>query len=109
MIIGNSVETVPAHAESHGAPYDLVFVDGGHEYETARADIANGARIAKSGALIVVDDVIPWYPWGVGPHQAWQQAVDSGLVEPLESIVDGRVVDVIEEPGDRAWVTGRIR
>jgi predicted O-methyltransferase YrrM len=109
MIIGNSVETVPAHAESHGGPYDLVFVDGGHEYETARADIANGARIAKSGALIVVDDVIPWYPWGVGPHQAWQQAVDSGLVEPLESIMDGRVVDVIEEPGDRAWVTGRIR
>jgi predicted O-methyltransferase YrrM len=109
IVIGNSVETVPAYAESHGAPFDLVFVDGGHEYETARADIVNAGRIAKSGALIVVDDVIPWYPWGVGPHQAWQEAVESGLVEPMESIVDGRVVEVIEEPGDRAWVAGRFR
>lgn len=109
LIIGNSVETVAAYPENHAELFDLVFVDGGHEYETARADIANAARIAKPGALIVVDDVIPWYPWGVGPHQAWHEALDSGLIEPIESVVDGRVVEVIEEPGDRAWVTGRFR
>jgi predicted O-methyltransferase YrrM len=109
IIIGNSVDTVPAYAESHKVPFDLVFVDGGHEYDTARADIANARRIAKPGALIVVDDVIPWYPWGVGPHQAWREALASGLIEPVESVVDGLVVDVIEEPGDRAWVTGRFR
>jgi predicted O-methyltransferase YrrM len=108
LVIGNSVETVPSYTEDHGSPFDLVFVDGGHEYETARADIANAVRIAKPGALIVVDDVIPWQPWGAGPHQAWQEAIAGRLVEPVELIVDGRVVEVIEEPGDRAWATGRI-
>jgi predicted O-methyltransferase YrrM len=107
LIIGNSVETVPGYAQSRPEPFDLAFVDGGHEYEVALADILNAGKLAKSGGLIVVDDVIPWYPWGVGPSQAWQDAVARGIVEPIESLVDGRVVDVIEEPGDRAWVTGR--
>lgn len=106
IVIGNSVDTVAAYAAGQ---FDLVFVDGGHEYEVALADIHNANHIAKPGALIVVDDVIPWYPWGVGPHRAWQEALESGLIEPVESVVDGRVVEVIEEPGDRAWVTGRFR
>jgi predicted O-methyltransferase YrrM len=109
LVIGNSVETVPGYAEQNARRFDLVFVDGGHEYDIATADIHNASRIAKPGALIVVDDLIPWYPWGVGPYQAWQEAVASGLIEVVESVVDGRVVDVIEEPGDRAWATGRFR
>jgi predicted O-methyltransferase YrrM len=109
LVVGNSTETVPAYAERNGATFDLVFVDGGHELETAHADIVNARRLVRQGALVVVDDVIPWYPWGVGPHQAWQTALDSGLVEQIEAVVDGRVVDVIAEPGDRAWVIGRFR
>jgi predicted O-methyltransferase YrrM len=107
LVIGNSVETVSDYADKATELFDLVFVDGGHEYEVAAADIRNARRIAKPRALIVVDDVIPWYPWGVGPHQAWREAVDAGLIQPVESVVDGRVVEEIHEPGDRAWVTGR--
>ena len=107
LVIGDSRETVPAYADTQGGRFDLVFVDGGHEYETAAADIANARRLAKPGGLVVVDDLIPWFPWGVGPAQAWQEAIDNGLVELVESVVDGRVVDVIREPGDRAWAAGR--
>jgi predicted O-methyltransferase YrrM len=103
LVIGDSRETVPRHK----GRFDLVFVDGGHEYEIAAADIANLARLARPGGLIVVDDLVPWYPWGEGPYRAWQEAVQSGLIEPVESVVDGQVVDVIAEPGDRAWATGR--
>lgn len=53
--------------------------------------------------------MIPWYPWGVGPHHAWHDAAEEGLVEPLEYMVDGRLVDAIAEPGDRAWGTSRFR
>lgn len=109
LVIGNSVETVPGYAREHERRFDLVFVDGGHEYEIATADIGNACRIAKPGALIVMDDLVPWHPWGVGPHQAWQEATESGIIDVVESIVDGRVVEVIEEPGDRAWATGRAR
>lgn len=109
LVIGNSVDTVPGYAQENAGRFDLVFVDGGHEYEIASADVHNACRIAKPGALIVMDDLVPWYPWGLGPHQAWREATEGGLVEVIESVVDGRVVDVIEEPGDRAWATARVR
>jgi predicted O-methyltransferase YrrM len=109
LIIGDSRKTVPAYADAGGGNFDLVFVDGGHEYEIAAADIENAHRLGKPGGLIVVDDLIPWFPWGAGPAQAWQEAIDNGLIEPVESLVDGRVVDVIQEPGDRAWAAGRFR
>jgi len=104
LIIGNSMETVPNYA---GDPLDLAFVDGGHEYDTVRADIRNARAIAKPGATVVVDDIIPWYPWGRGPHQAWQEAIAEGLLTPAEYHLDGRPVDEITEPGDRAWGTGQ--
>jgi len=109
LIIGDSRETVPAFAEANGKTMDLVFVDGGHLYEVAWADIVNSQNIAKPGGLVVVDDLIPWYPWGVGPYQAWQKAIEDGLIDPVESLVDGQVVPEIVEPGDRAWATGRFR
>jgi predicted O-methyltransferase YrrM len=109
LVIGDSRKTVPEYADAEGGRFDLVFVDGGHEYEIAVADIDNARRLAKPNGLIVVDDLIPWFPWGAGPYQAWQEAVANGLIDPVESLVDGHVVDVIEEPGDRAWATGRFR
>jgi len=107
LVIGDSRTTVPQYAEADGGRFDLVFVDGGHEYEIAAADVANARALAKPGGLIVVDDLVPWYPWGEGPHLAWTEAVADGLITPIESVVDGVVVDVIAEPGDRAWAAGR--
>ena len=107
LIIGNSVETVPAYAESKAGTFDLAFVDGGHEYEIATADIRNTCRLVRPGGIVVVDDLTPWYMWGAGPSQAWQEAIDDGLIDPLESFVDGKIVDTIVEPGDRAWAAAR--
>jgi predicted O-methyltransferase YrrM len=106
LVIGTSLKTLPAYEPD---VFDLVFVDGGHEYEVAAADIRNAARIAKPNGLVIVDDLVPWYPWGVGPTQAWEEAVGSGLIEPLETFVDGKPVESITEPGDRAWALGRFR
>jgi len=107
LIIGNSVETVPAYAESKAGTFDLAFVDGGHEYEVATADIRNTCRLVRPGGIVVVDDLTPWYTWGAGPSQAWQEAIDDNLIDPLESFIDGKIVDTIVEPGDRAWAAAR--
>lgn len=107
LVIGNSVQTAPAYAESRAGTFDLAFVDGGHEYEVATADIHNACRLVRPGGVIVVDDLTPWHPWGAGPSLAWQEAIDDGIVEPLESFVDGKIVDTIMEPGDRAWAAAR--
>ena len=108
LVIGNSLQTVPAYAETKAGTFDLVFVDGGHEYEIATADILNSCRLARPGGIIVVDDLTPWHPWGVGPSQAWEEAIGNGLIEPVESFVDGKIVDTITEPGDRAWAAARV-
>ncbi|GAA1960363.1 class I SAM-dependent methyltransferase [Amycolatopsis minnesotensis] len=107
LVLGNSLDTLPRYAEDKREQPDLVFVDGGHDYDVAYADIQNSRKIAKPGAIVVVDDMVPWRPWGVGPHEAWYEAVKRGLVEPIEYVSDGVVVDEIAEPADRAWATGR--
>jgi len=106
LVVGTSLQTLPAYEADQ---FDLVFVDGGHEYEVAAADIHNAARIAKPNGLVIVDDLVPWYPWGVGPTQAWEEAIGEGLIDPIESFVDGQPVEFIAEPGDRAWALGRFR
>ena len=108
LVIGNSLQTVPAYAEGKSGAFDLIFVDGGHEYEVAAADIRNARKLARPGGILVVDDLTPWHPWGAGPAQAWYEAIDEGLITPLESFVDGKIVDKITEPGDRAWAAGRV-
>ena len=107
LVVGNSTQTVPAYAEKHAGTFDLAFVDGGHEYETAIADIRNAVRLLRPRGIIVVDDLTPWHFWGAGPARAWQEAIGEGLIDPLEAFVDGKIVDAIAEPGDRAWAAAR--
>jgi hypothetical protein len=112
LVVGDSQVTVPEFADAERAGpqgFDLVFIDGSHLYNVAANDIANTSRIAAYRATVVVDDLTPWYLWGAGPTRAWHEAVDAGRIEPLEYLVDGRLVDHIEGPADRAWAVGRFR
>jgi hypothetical protein len=105
LVVGDSTVMVPKYAETIAEPMDLVFVDGGHTVEVAAADIANSRLISKSGALVVVDDLAPWFPWGEGPHEAWLAAIANGQIKPTANYVDGELVDEFVGPGDRAWGT----
>ena len=43
---------------------DLIYIDGGHSYETVRSDWENSAALCGPGTVVLIDD----YPnWGVGP------------------------------------------
>lgn len=44
-------------AMSRGALYDLVFIDGNHEFEFARFDLECAARLMAPGGIIVLDNV----------------------------------------------------
>jgi hypothetical protein len=37
--------------------YDMVFIDGGHEYNIVKSDIENGYKKLKSGGVMILDDV----------------------------------------------------
>ncbi|MCG8918757.1 class I SAM-dependent methyltransferase [Actinokineospora sp. PR83] len=107
LVLGDSLSTVTAFAADRPERADLIFVDGGHDYEVAAADLRNARAVTRPGGHVVIDDLVPWYPWGVGPTRAWTEAAGTGLLVVDESYVDGRRVERIEAPGDRAWSAGR--
>lgn len=51
---GDSREVVPTLPDNY---YDIVFIDGGHEYSIVKSDIEHGYKKLKKGGIIVLDDV----------------------------------------------------
>jgi hypothetical protein len=108
LIIGDSPLSIPRYAVEHPAvSFDMVFIDGGHDYETVRRDIYNMKILSHPGTSVVIDDLTPWLAWGEGPTRAWSQAISQGMIVEVELFKDGRIVHAIEPPGERSWARGR--
>jgi predicted O-methyltransferase YrrM len=107
LVLGDSACSVPSYRTQHPeASFDIVFIDGGHEYEQAREDISNMRGLSHPGTSVVVDDLTPWFWWGEGPTRAWTEAISQGLIAPVEIFKDGQLVHGIERPGERSWGLG---
>jgi Methyltransferase domain len=108
LICGDSTKTVPDYkAKNPDLYFDLVFIDGGHEYDVAKADILNMKPFCTAQSAVIIDDLTPWLSWGEGPHRAWTEVIQQGLVRQEEVFKDGKSVDVLEPPGKRSWALGR--
>jgi predicted O-methyltransferase YrrM len=108
LIIGDSRKTVPDFKKRYpDVKFDLIFVDGSHDYEIAKADLINMRSYADKDTVLVIDDLTPWKSWGKGPTKAWLDLINEGYVEQLELYRDGIRVKSIEPPGERSWVVGR--
>lgn len=108
LVTGDSRETVPAFASDHpDTHFDLVFIDGGHDYDVARADIANMRALCSPDTAVVMDDLVPWCSYGAGPARAWEEAVAGSVVRQEELFQDGERVPAARPPGVRAWALGR--
>jgi len=102
LIPGNSNKTVPAFASANPErKFDLIFIDGGHRYGTASRDIVNMHALAHPGTIVVMDDLVPWLPWGIGPSLAWKRAKARGIVREEERRTNGRYAN------RRTWAAGK--
>jgi predicted O-methyltransferase YrrM len=107
LVLGDSACSVPRYRTQHPeTSFDIVFIDGGHEYEQAREDISNMRALSHPGTSVVVDDLTPWFWWGEGPTRAWTEAISQGMITPVEIFKDGQLVHGIEPPGERSWGLG---
>lgn len=110
LILGDSLTTVPEYTDAHpGETFDLVFIDGGHTYEVAAADIRNMARLADGDTVLVIDDLLPHKLWGEGVIRAWDEAIETGVVAQTALYADGAEVDAVGPDAARAWAVGRYR
>ncbi len=108
LILGDSTVTVPLYQQKHPeASFDLAFIDGGHDYEIASADVRNVLPLIHPAGLVVMDDLCPWKPWGAGPVRAWSEAKQEGLIREVALVQDGRDVESVQQKsGTAAWALG---
>lgn len=111
LVRGDSTVTLPNYARTHGNDIcDFLFVDGGHDLATARADLENGALVSGPSTVVMIDDLTPWEPWGIGPTAAWRQMCDNGNIVQDSLYRNGQSLpDITGERGDRVWALGHYR
>lgn len=109
LIRGDSHFEIPAFVKANPElRFDVIFVDGDHTLEGARADLADLRALATADTVLVMDDIMPWRWYGEGPTAAWQEAVEAGSILHTTYYRDGEpVAEVPGPPADRVWAEGR--
>ena len=79
-VVGRS----PDVARHWSTPAALVFIDGGHGVEPARADYAGWAPHVAAGGTLAIHDVFPDpAAGGQAPYRIYRRALSSGGFEEL--------------------------
>jgi predicted O-methyltransferase YrrM len=90
LIIGDSTKSIPAFSQVSNTTFDVIFIDGGHEYSIALADIENCKKLAHKDTIVIMDDTI--YNknlsmfYNTGPTQAWTEFVDKKKILEIDRV-----------------------
>ena len=106
---GDSVKSVPEFiSQSPNYTCDLLFIDGGHSNDVAKADIWNFASIANlKNNLVIFDD----YPtaWGIEFGLEWENSIRLGFIEEamrchyIPNLQRGFTIGRVVKRPDRNW------
>ena len=90
IIIGDSLITVPEFSKNNDQKFDIIFIDGGHEYNVAHGDILNCKNLAHGKTIVILDDTIDdinlMNVWNVGPTKAWNKTKESNIIKQIGSL-----------------------
>ena len=88
LIYGDSCLTVPQYSKTYqDRKFDLIFIDGGHDYQTALNDLVNCKALSHTNTIVVLDDTVSrsdWVMhWNEGPNRAWTYLLERGEIVGL--------------------------
>lgn len=85
LVFGDSRETIPRfNINNNNIKFDIIFIDGGHDYDVAYGDLINCRKLAKEETIVIMDDIIsndinpPNYT--IGPKKAWLNLIKNNLL-----------------------------
>ena len=86
LILGDSTKTIPKYETD--IKFDLIFIDGGHSYEVARADLMNCKRFAHKDTIVIMDDTMYRKEWEAeytkGPTRVWLEGIKNGTIIEID-------------------------
>lgn len=90
LILGDSTKTLPEYISQNSKKFDVIFIDGGHDYAIADADLKNSMKLAHKDTVIIIDDTF-YTPGGekphtIGPTRAWTEHVKNGLISEINHV-----------------------
>jgi predicted O-methyltransferase YrrM len=90
LIFGDSTTTIPDFSNNkniNNIKFDIIFIDGGHEYEIAYKDLINCRNLAHEKTIVIMDDIIStdeYFNYTVGPKKAWNQLISDNLLKEIK-------------------------
>lgn len=91
LICGDSTITIPEYINNNkDKKFDVIFIDGGHEYDIAKADMENCFHLAHKDTIVVLDDTMFKTEWvqayTIGPTRTWVEHIQQNKIVELKRI-----------------------
>ena len=87
LIIGDSMQSLPEYIRRFPTQkFDLIFIDGGHDYRVAYSDLSNCIQLSHKDTIIIMDDTVYRQDYANEPAQAWLNHVNEGKVVELNRV-----------------------